>query len=155
MYVCHKCTRSTDIKNTLFSEEAQCGCTQLREGRLDSPRRGRSRSQSASTTKWTPVYRHSLGNTDTVPPWWTLTGTLSPRFFFFFFFSHLITYTNAHGHPCPLTPFRNRAIVKRPEAGAGAGGAADNVSFLADKKPAESRSSGLFCCHLLQLPWHD
>lgn len=116
-YVCvPQCIQSTDIKNTLFSEEAHCGCTQLREA-ASIPRRGCSCSQGASTTKWTHTslqpgrYRHSatLMNTD---------GNTWSSLLFYFYFFHLITYTNAHRHPCPLTPFRNQTIVKRPEAGA-------------------------------------
>lgn len=139
-------------KNTLFSEEAHCGCTQLREA-ASIPRRGCSCSQGASTTKWTHTslqpgrYRHSATLMNTDGNTWS-----SLLFFFFFSFNHL--------HKCTQAPMSTHSISKpnhceKTRGWGYAGGTADNMSFLGDKKPAESRSSGLFCCHLFQLPWRD
>lgn len=72
----------------------------------------------------------SQGNTDTVAPWWTLTGTLSACFFSF---NHLHKSTLA-----PVSPhfISNQPLSKDLRLGH-AGGRADKMQFLVYKMPAE------------------
>lgn len=139
-----KCTQSTDIKTHYFLRKRTAAALswqrplQLPAGaphghRVPAPPSGHSDS-------------YSLGNIDTVPPWWTLTGTLSPCFFSF---NHL--------HKCTQAPVSTHFISNQPFSKdlrlGHAGGRADKVSFLIHKKPNWSLQDFLLTLDPAVMTW--
>lgn len=95
----------------------------------------------------------SLGNKDTVAPWWTLTGTLSPRFFPF---NHLHKSTQA----LVSTQFVSNQPLSKDLRLGHAGDRADKMLFLIYKGQDELKSLGFFvvtwfrCNHMIKLWSH-